>query len=146
MIHLKLVPDLQTVLVSLLTLAALLLLVRELAAFTWVLLAPLPAAPAVQSPSPLPDLQAAYALFGLHSQPLAFAAPVSQNSGLTLLGVVAATDVHQGYALLRLSDSSVVAVAAGQEVSPGLTLVEVAADHLLLERAGLRETLAWPTP
>lgn len=145
-ISLKQAPSVQTALVSLLTLAALLLLVRELVALTWVLLAPAPAAPAVPVLHAMPDVQAARHLFGAHGESLAPSAAVVQASGLTLLGLVAAAAGQQGYAVLRLDDGTVLAVGSGQEVVPGLVLLEVATDRLVLERAGLRETLVWPAP
>jgi general secretion pathway protein C len=46
--------------------------------------------------------------------------------------------------LLRLDGKKTVSVLQGEDVEPGLRLVEVHVDHVVLEREGARETLAWP--
>lgn len=66
-------------------------------------------------------------------------------SGLTfkLLGVVAAPGTQSGYAVMRLDAKRTVAVREGGDIEPGVRLLEVHADHVVLERSGQRETLAW---
>ena len=49
-----------------------------------------------------------------------------------------------GYAVLRLDGREILAVPQGEDVEPGLRLAEVHADRVVLERNGVRETLAWP--
>jgi general secretion pathway protein C len=60
------------------------------------------------------------------------------------MGVVAASGERRGYAVLRVDAKKTVAVPQGEDVEPGLRLVEVQVDHIVLERNGARETLAWP--
>ena len=60
------------------------------------------------------------------------------------MGVVAASGGRRGHAVLRLDAKKAVAVLQGEEVEPGLRLAEVHVDHIVLERNGARETLAWP--
>ncbi len=72
------------------------------------------------------------------------AAASTSSHAIRLLGVVAASEGRLGHALLRLDAKTSVAVLQGEEVEPGLRLAEVHADHVILERNGARETLAWP--
>ena len=66
------------------------------------------------------------------------------SSAVRLLGVVAASGDRLGHAVLRLDAKSTVAVLQGEDVEPGLRLVEVHPDHIVLERNGARESVAWP--
>ena len=45
---------------------------------------------------------------------------------------------------MRLDAQRTVVVREGGDIEPGVRLVEVHADHVVLERSGQRETLAWP--
>ncbi len=81
-------------------------------------------------------------LFGSAKQGPGAAAAAS--SAIRLLGVVAASGDRRGHAVLRLDAKKTVAVLQGEDVEPGLRLAEVHADHIVLERNGARETLAWP--
>lgn len=142
----------QTAVVSLVTFAALALLGLVLAYWTWAWLAPRPeprAQAAVQTDgrgvgSTAGPTQAAYGLFG--SARRDGAAPTA--SAVRLLAVVAAaggrSGNRSGYAVLRLDAKQVIAVREGGEIEPGVRLAEVHADHVVLERSGVRETLAWP--
>lgn len=140
----------QTAVVSLLTFAALALLGLILAYWTWAWLAsrPEPRAQAAMqtdgrgAASAAGPTQAALALFGDAQRDRIGAAPAA--NALRLLGVVAASGTRPGYAVLRLDAKKTVAVLQGAEVEPGLRLVEVHVDHIVLERNGARETLAWP--
>ncbi len=60
------------------------------------------------------------------------------------MGVVAASGGRRGHAVLRLDPNKTVAVLQGEEIEPGLRLAEVHVDHIVVERNGARETLAWP--
>ncbi len=124
------------------SLAALALLGLVLAYWTWVWLAPRPEprAPSLDSQKPL--LAPAYRLFGGTPAGTAEAAP----SGIAaeLLGVAAASDGNPGYAVLRLEAKRIVSVREGDEIEPGVRLVEVHAHDVMLERGGTRETLAFP--
>lgn len=136
----------QTAAVLITTLAALALLGLVLAYWTWAWLAPRPeprapvAAPADgRAGEPTQD---AYALFGGARRGGSGTAPVT--GAITLLGIVAAEGGRPGYALLRLDGRPTLAVPQGSDVEPGLRLVEVRVDHIVLERSSGRETLAWP--
>jgi general secretion pathway protein C len=132
----------QTAAVSLATTAALALLGLVLAYWTWAWLAPRPEPRAPEAAQAPGRVRAAYALFGSAQRDRAGAAPA--GIAIRLVGVVAATRGRSGYALLQLDPKENVAVREGGEVAPGIRLAEVGADHVTLERAGIRETLAWP--
>jgi general secretion pathway protein C len=126
---------------SLATLAALALLGAVLAFWTWAWLAPQPAPRAPAAVESAGRNSSAGALFGrLKEGSSAAAAP----GALRLLGVVAPTRGERGYAVLRLDAKTTLAVPQGEDVEPGLRLAEVHADHIVLDRNGARETLAWP--
>lgn len=135
----------QTAVVSLATLGALALLVLVLAYWTWAW-----AAPRAEPRSPAPahagaangPAQAAYGVFGKAPRERSGAAPAP--GAVRLLGIVAASGGRDGYALLRIDGKKTLAVTQGGEVEPGLRLAEVHAGHIVLERGGARETLAWP--
>lgn len=142
----------QTAAVSLMTVAALALLGLVLAYWTWAWLGPRPEprAQAVQAAGwAAGPSQAASDLFG----------GARRDSGtapagfpLRLLGVVAADGgrsvassvASSGYAVFRLDAKQSVAVREGGEIEPGVRLAEVHADHVVLERGGVQEKLAWP--
>jgi general secretion pathway protein C len=142
----------QTAVVSLATFAALALLGLVLAYWTWAWFAPRSEPPAqaaeqtggrgVGSTAGL--TQAASGLFGRAQRD--GAAPT--GIAVRLLGVMAASGGRSGnrsgYAVLRLDAKQVIAVREGGEIEPGVRLAEVHADHVVLERSGVRETLAWP--
>lgn len=124
------------------TLVAVALLGAVLAYWTWVWFAPR-AVPrletsAVQSGS----VAAAGAIFG--SVPRAQAAAAPTGIAIKLLGVVAASGGRRGYAVVQLEAKQILAVHEGEDIAPGIRLAEVHPDHVILERNGLRETLAWP--
>lgn len=58
-----------------------------------------------------------------------------------LLGVFAASGGKTGFAVLKLDDARQMGVAEGEEVTPGTRLVAVHADHVLLERAGIKQRI-----
>jgi general secretion pathway protein C len=132
----------QTAAVSLVTFAALALLGLVLAYWTWAWLAPRPEPRALAAAQPGGRVDAAYGLFGSAQRDRNGAAPAGIAVGL--LGVVAASGGQSGYAVLRLDAKQAVAVREGGEIEPGVRLAEVHADHVVLERGGVRETLAWP--
>jgi general secretion pathway protein C len=65
---------------------------------------------------------------------------------MKLLGVAAASGKTRGYAVVQMEPRNILAVREGDEVAPGIRLAEVRTDHVILERNGVRETLAWPEP
>jgi general secretion pathway protein C len=123
------------------TLAAASLLGVVLAYWSWAFLAPAPAPRAPAAAQTPGSALSASGLFGTAKEP-AFAG----SSALRLTGIVAASGGRPGHALLRLDGKKTTAVLQGEDVEPGLRLAEVHADHIVLERNGARETLAWPQP
>jgi general secretion pathway protein C len=119
---------------------ALALLGVVLAYWSWMWLAPAAAARAPVAPDTASSAASAGGLFGSAKQGSAAAAPGS----LRLMGVVAASGEQRGHAVLRLDAKRTIAVLQGEELEPGVRLVEVHVDHIVLERDGARETLAWP--
>lgn len=138
----------QTALVALLTLGALVLLCLVVANGLWRALAPLPAAPAPAAELSMTIMQAAYTVFG--TAPAAESPttlqPAATGLALRLLGIIAAQGSGADYAVVELSPGTIMAVREGEELAPGLRLAEVGEDRLVLERSGIRETLAWPQP
>lgn len=126
---------------SLATCAALALLGVVLAYWTWAWLAPPPAPRAPAAVETAGPTSFASGLFGRVKEGSGAAAA---SAALRLLGVVAASAGRLGHALLRLDAKTTVAVLQGEDVEPGLRLAEVHVDHIILERNGARETLAWP--
>ena len=120
--------------------AALALLGAVLAYWTWVWLGPEAAARAPAAPDAASSTVSAAGLFGIAKQGPGAAAPGS----IRLMGVAAASGERRGHAVLRLDAKKTVAVLQGEEIEPGLRLAEVHVDHIVLERNGARETLAWP--
>ena len=132
----------QTVLVSSLTLVAVALLGAVLAYWTWAWFAPRAEprleATAVQGGS----VASAGAIFGSVPRNQEAAAPT--GIAIRLLGVVAASGGRLGHAVVQLEGKQILAVHEGEDVAPGVRLAEVLPDHVILERGGMRETLAWP--
>jgi general secretion pathway protein C len=121
--------------------AALALLGVVLAYWSWVWLAPAAAARAPPAPDAVSSgSSAAAGLFGIAKQGPGTAA----TGSIRLMGVVAASGERRGHAVLRLDAKKIVAVLQGEDIEPGVRLAEVHADHIVLERNGARETLAWP--
>ncbi len=120
------------------TLAALALLAIVLAYWTWAWLAPPGAPRAPPAADTTGNASSAAGLFGRVTQGAA------ASGAVRLMGVMAAANGRRGRAVLRLDAKTSVAVLQGDEVEPGLRLAEVHVDHIVLERNGARETLAWP--
>lgn len=132
----------QTALVALLTTAALALLVMVVAYWTWEWLAPRHETRAQAVANPGGHATSANGLFGHLEQDKNGASPT--GIAIRLLGIVAATAGRHGYAVMRLEPREIFAVREGEDVVPGIRLAEVGADHVILERGGTREKLAWP--
>ena len=120
--------------------AALALLGALLAYWSWTWLGPAPAPRAPSAATAAISASAAGGLFGTVKQGATAAGP----GAIRLVGVVADSAEKRGHAVLRLEGKHTVAVLQGEEVAPGLSLAEVHADHVVLERNGARESLAWP--
>ncbi|MEQ1668316.1 MAG: type II secretion system protein N [Sulfuriferula sp.] len=130
-----------TVTITLLTVAALILLALIAAYWTWEWLAPRPE-PRVQAANTASNITVANGLFGnLAQQPIS---PVATGIAIKLLGIVAASASQHGYAVMQIKAGEIRSVREGAEITPGLQLAEVNTDHVILERSGIRETLALP--
>ncbi|MGQ5524004.1 type II secretion system protein N [Chitinimonas sp. PSY-7] len=110
------------------------------AGFLWQLFAPKSPLP-VAAPNEAPvvqastDMSALNALFGEQAK-----TEVSLSSlGLKLRGVIATAS--PAAAIFERSGASALAVKTGEEVEPGVRLVEVAGDHALLDNRGRRERI-----
>lgn len=132
----------QKLTVSLLTFAALLLLGAVLAYWTWGWFAPRPVARAPAAAESGGRVAAANQLFGTLQREQGVAAPT--GIAIKLLGVMAGSAGRSGYAVVQLDAKNSLAVREGKDVAPGIKLAEVYPDHVILERNGTRETLAWP--
>lgn len=131
----------QTTVVTLLQLAAAILLALVLAYWTWILFAPVPAPRVEINAARAGQIASAAALFGQTQKNTVIDAPTA--AAIALIGVVAATGDGPGYAVVRL-DTKLLTVRAGDDIAPGFRLERVFPDHITLERNGTRETLAWP--
>ena len=128
--------------VRLVNLAALTLLGFVLAYWTWQWLAPASMPRAAYVSVVTAKASDADTLFG--SAPANAGGGTQIGSGVKLLGVAAASGDHHGHAVLQAGDKRILAVREGQEVLPGVTLAEVRADHVVLDRRGIREKLVLP--
>lgn len=132
----------ETAIVLVLPGAAVVLLGLVLAYWTWVWLAPRPEPRAQAVADGGGRAEAANGLFGIEQSDRSIAAPT--GIAIKLLGVVAASGDRQGYAVVEFEPRQIIAVSGGNDIVPGIRLAEVFADHVVLERNGARETLAWP--
>lgn len=121
---------------ALLTVALVLALAWVLAKWTWVFLAPPAAAPSAAA-SPAVDLAALSRLFG-GGGPAGTAPTAASSSGFRLKGVVAPTPADIGSAIFNTGGKDI-AVPLGGELQPGIKLVDVAPDHAVILRGGIRE-------
>jgi len=113
---------------------AVLVIGAMLAHWTWVLFAPrsasvLPAAQAVA------DLQSEH-LFGIAAVKAGAAQVALPN--VRLVGVFAGAP---GFAIMELDGKRQLGLATGREIVAGTRLVEVAADHAVIERDGVRQQI-----
>lgn len=119
-----------TVIVIALTLA----LAYQLAHWTWVFFAPGAVATDIEREDPV-DLAAVARLFGAE-------APDTANSSvagsLKLKGVVAPTPEGPASAIFSTGSGRDISIFIGNEVQPGVKLVEVMPDHVIVTRGGVR--------
>jgi general secretion pathway protein C len=133
----------QTAAVTLLTVAALAILALVVAHWTWAWLTPV-AEPRAELA--MESGNARISASGFFGKPDRGMDSGMAQTGLAfrLLGVVSATAGHPGFAVVQFEPRQIRAVRAGEEIAPGVQLAEVEPDHVVLERAGIRETLSWP--
>lgn len=113
---------------------AVLVIVAMLANWTWILFAPRSAAvlPAV----PPAANSHAERLFGIAAVSAVTVSDVMPN--VRLVGVFAGVP---GFAVLEIDGKRQVWLAAGREIVAGAKLLEVAADHVVIERNGARQQI-----
>jgi general secretion pathway protein C len=132
----------QTALVAVVTILALALLGLVGAYWTWQWMAPRPEPHVQIQTEPSGQVASALELFG--RIPRDGNTPSPTGIAIRLLGVVADIGGHDGYAVVVLDGKEIIATREGEDIVQGVQLAEVAADHVVLERNGVRETLAWP--
>ena len=132
----------QTAVVAVLTSAALALLGLVLAYWAWVWLAPRPVPRAQATVQAADGVGAALGLFGSAQPGPDVTAPTGM--AIRLLGIIAATRGSGSYAAVQLEAREILAVREGEDIAPGIRLAEVDTHHVILERNGVRETLALP--
>lgn len=113
------------------------LLAWQLAHWTWVFVVP-PAA-SVAAPARAADLALASRLFG-GSAPAAEVRGTSFAS-LRLKGVIAPSPGTVASAIFSTGTGKDIAVLLDGDVQPGVTLVSVEPDHVIVSRAGVRERI-----
>src|SRR5579859_4488605 len=131
-----------TAIVTIVTIAALVLLGVVGGYWTWQWLAPRPEPHIQAQTEPGGQIASAVDLFGSIQRDGSTPAPT--GIAIRLLGLVAAAKGQDGYAVVVLDGKQIVATREGEEIASGIRLAEVATDHVVLDRNGVRETLAWP--
>lgn len=143
----KFTAFLQTRWVTLLNLGLVALLCWQLAHWTWLFLAPVPAKP-VAAESFKPDLarmldtiRAAH-LFGTAGPAASSAATQTTTSlNLKLSGVFAAAGKLPAVAIINVENKGDLPFMNGDTILPGVTLEQVKPDHAVLNRGGVMEKL-----
>jgi general secretion pathway protein C len=123
---------------TLLVAALVIVLAWQLAHWTWVFISPRSsaAAPALRGGA---DLATAAKLFG-GSDVVAETRATPSGSGLRLKGVVAPSPGTTASAVFNAGGKDIAVMLDG-EVQPGVRLVAVRADHVLVSRGGVRERI-----
>ena len=119
---------------TLVVVALVLVLAWQLAYWTWILASPKPSAQAPRSAGDV-DLAAVARLFGAAPPG---AASGASASGLKLKGVIAPTPGVEASAIFSTGAGKDIAVYIDREVQPGVKLVEVNPDHVIVANAGVR--------
>jgi general secretion pathway protein C len=119
--------------------ALVVVLAWQLAHWTWVFLSPPPLASVAPADGPA-DLAVAARLFGGTVGGTSTTAAAS-TSGLRLKGVVAPTPGTAASAIFNKGSGKDVSVYIGNEVTPGVKLVEVLPDAAIVSRSGVRERI-----
>ena len=128
--------------VALANVAALALLGVVGAYWTWQWFAPRPEPQSAVQVEAGGQIGPALELFG--SVPRERIVTAATGNAIRLLGVVAAKEGRDAYAIVVLDGKEIVAARRGDEIAPGIGLAEVEPDHVVLDRNGVRESLAWP--
>ena len=128
---------------NLVLLALVLLLAFQLAYWTWVFVSPPKTAVKVAEQQADVDLAAIARMFG--AAPPA-GAVVASSTGLRLKGVVAPTPGVAASAIFSTGAGKDIAVYVEREVQPGVKLVQVHPDHVIVARAGVQERIDLEAP
>ncbi len=123
------------------TAIALLLCAGVLAYWSLIWLAPAPIARTAPAPASGSDSVAARTLFGAAT---AATGRARESMPISLVGIVAESARKRGYAVVRIGAEPARTVRGGDTLAPGLKLLEVHANHLVIDRDGTREVLTWP--
>jgi general secretion pathway protein C len=123
-------------------LALVLVLAFQLAYWTWVFVSPPISAVKVTEQGDV-DLAAIARMFG--AAPPA-GSTTESSAGLRLKGVVAPTPGVAASAIFSAGTGRDIAVYLDREVQPGVKLVEVHADHVIVARAGAQERIDLEAP
>jgi general secretion pathway protein C len=111
----------------------------QLAWWGWHFLSPSPSlAPTALPPAANDDIALARNLFGRDDVP---GATANTGSDIRLKGVFAVDGVTLSAAVVNMGAKDQM-VRAGEEIAKGITLAEVAADHIVVSRGGAREKIA----
>ena len=116
-----------------------LLLAWQLAYWFWRFAAPTPR-PSSTAEAPAVDMAAIARLFGA-APPAGSTSTASSSSGLRLKGVVAPTPGVAASAIFSTGAARDVSVYIDSEVRPGVRLVEVHPNHVIVSSAGARERI-----
>jgi general secretion pathway protein C len=125
-----------------LVVALVLVLAWQLAYWTWAFVAAASAPSAAASAPAEVDLAAIARLFGATAP----SAASTSVEGLALKGVVAPTPGVAASAIFAPRAGKDLSVFIGGDVSPGVKLVEVHPDHVIVARAGARERIDLQAP
>lgn len=124
---------------TLVLVALVLVLAWQLAYWTWVFVAP-PQASATRSEARDVDFAAIARLFAA-APPAGEGAATQTASTLRLKGVVAPTPGTAASAIFSTGSGRDVSVFIDREISPGVKLAEVHADHVIVSRGGVPERI-----
>jgi general secretion pathway protein C len=128
---------------TLLTIALVLVLAFQLAYWTWVFVAPQRSSPAADGAATTVDLAAIARMFGA---PPPAGSGTASSSGLRLKGVVAPTPGVAASAIFSAGAGKDIAVYLDREVQPGVKLIQVHPDHVIVARAGVEERIDLEAP
>jgi general secretion pathway protein C len=124
------------------TVALTLVLAWQLAHWTWVFIAPAPRAASADTSQPI-DLAAIARLFGAAAPA---ENPVVDSLGLKLKGVIAPDAGPIASAIFSTGTGRDIAVFVNRDITPGVKLVEVDPDHVIIARAGARSRIDLEVP
>lgn len=122
---------------NLLVAALAIVLAWQLAYWTWELVAPAASARVSSASTADVDLAAIARLFGADAP----GSPGNSVDGLVLKGVVAPTPGTAASAIFAPRAGKDISIFIGDDVRPGVKLVEVDPDHVIVSRGGVRERI-----